>query len=545
MYQFRVNSGAILSSLILILTLAACGSTPVQDQKRTAVWDTDQRTAEAGPNPLTKYLRRQDTTQGKTYPLAEDINNYGRRGPGSSVGSINPGRANDGFYNGQTNMPDNPYAQPYPGRRQHSIPDSGYFADRFTQPGYNRQRAQDDTQGGYLPYGQPAGRQSVKVGLLVPLSGQYDHIGQAMLKASELAAFKVGARNVTILPRDTKGTAEGARQAVRSALDEGAELILGPFTSGSTKAVAPLAREADVNVISFTTDWSAAGDGVFTMGFLPFSQVTHIVRHAAENNMRRVGVLAPDTAYARTVMQTFQREADRFGVNVVKKAFFPPSDENIAPILRQFTEYDPRVEALNQKIRPLKAKIQTIENNPELQERINAIQSGESEGTLPFDAVFLPVGGETAKSVANLLSFYDMESDKVIRLGTGLWDDRALATETNLDGARFAAPSPRTRTVFEQDYTRYYGAAPPRLASLAYDATALAIVLANIGQSSGRGLTYNTEDITNPNGFEGVDGIFRFRPDGLIDRALAILIYEDKQIKILERAPTTFQMNRY
>jgi branched-chain amino acid transport system substrate-binding protein len=155
--------------------------------------------------------------------------------------------------------------------------------------------------------------------------------------------------------------------------------------------------------------------------------------------------------------------------------------------------------------------------------------------------VLLPVGGDLAKGLGNMLSQYDLSARNVRRLGTGLWDDASLSTEPGLDGGWFAAPSPQNRVSFENRFNTLYRETPPRLASLAYDATALAAVLARTGIKQAGYPSFDRNSIANPNGFAGIDGIFRFRPDGNVERGLAILQLNKGRIEVVEDAPRTFQ----
>jgi branched-chain amino acid transport system substrate-binding protein len=129
----------------------------------------------------------------------------------------------------------------------------------------------------------------------------------------------------------------------------------------------------------------------------------------------------------------------------------------------------------------------------------------------------------------------------VRRLGTGLWFYVSLASDKALAGAWFAAPDPGLRRDFERRYVDNYGLQPPRLATLAYDATALAAVLARNGWQQGGQVSFDREAIGNPNGFAGVDGVFRFRPDGLIERGLGVLEFRGGMISVVDPAPATFQ----
>jgi len=121
-------------------------------------------------------------------------------------------------------------------------------------------------------------------------------------------------------------------------------------------------------------------------------------------------------------------------------------------------------------------------------------------------------------------------------IGTGLWDDESLARNPALYGGWFAAPDPALRRDFDRRYLENYGSAPPRLATLAYDATALAAVLSRGTQDN----PYSRQRLTNPRGFAGIDGVFRLRPDGLNDRGLAVLEVQSGRARVIDAAPTAF-----
>ena len=358
---------------------------------------------------------------------------------------------------------------------------------------------------------QPAANlPAVKVGILLPLSGQHKNLGDSMLKAAQMALFDIGHTNFELIPRDTKGTPEGAREATKSALNDGAQLLLGPIFSSSVRAAKPVAASGRVNMIAFSTDWSLAGGNTYIMGFLPFDQVERVTNFAARNNISRVGLLAPESDYGRVVTSAFQNTAPRNNISVTATKTFPQKTQNLAPVVREFTRYDAR-----------------------------AASGALSQA--PFDAVMMPVGGSQARAIGSLLTHYELPPRTVRRLGTGLMDEAALASETNLEGTWFAAPAPAARKNFEDRFIQTYGLRPQRLSTLAFDATALAAVLARRGlEQSGRP-AFDRGSINNPNGFSGIDGIFRFRNNNTIERGLAVLEFRRGQIVVIDNPPTTFQ----
>ena len=120
-------------------------------------------------------------------------------------------------------------------------------------------------------------------------------------------------------------------------------------------------------------------------------------------------------------------------------------------------------------------------------------------------------------------------------LGTALWNDPRLGTEPTLVGGWFAAPTPRLWDNFKARYQQSFGSAPPRIASLAYDATALAAVLA---QQPGGG--FRQETLAQRGGFVGIDGIFRFLPSGEVERGLAVMELQRGEVRVIDPAPQSF-----
>src|SRR5262249_49253496 len=135
-------------------------------------------------------------------------------------------------------------------------------------------------------------------------------------------------------------------------------------------------------------------------------------------------------------------------------------------------------------------------------------------GKTDADAVFIPLGGAVLRAAAPSLGTAGLNRDKVKLLGTGIWNDPANIQEPTLTGAWFAAPDPKGEMSLDDKYRGAFGANPPALAALSYDAIALVGVLAK-GEPYKR---FTRQALTDPNGFSGVEGIFRFAPDGTAQR---------------------------
>jgi len=151
-------------------------------------------------------------------------------------------------------------------------------------------------------------------------------------------------------------------------------------------------------------------------------------------------------------------------------------------------------------------------------------------------AVLVPVAPARLPGVLGALSSAGIDNKSVQLIGTGVWDVPGVGSDTMLRGAWYAAPDPARRADFERKFIATYGRPPQRLATLAFDAVALAAALARAKP----GGDFSAEAITNPNGWSGVDGVFRFLPDGRAERSLAVIEVQGDRSKVVSSAPTSF-----
>ena len=374
----------------------------------------------------------------------------------------------------------------------------------------------------------------VSVALLLPLSGPSAELGQALFEAAQLALFDVGNEDFVLLPLDTVGTPEGAAAAASQALADGARLVLGPLFSGSVAAVAPMTRIAGVNVVAFSSDRSVARPGVYLMGFLPAQQVTRVVEYAIGRDLKWFTALAPSNAYGQSMVTALSQATTAAGGVLVEPLFFPAEAEtakDVEEIVRFMANYDVRRSALLAQRQQLMAQDDEISDAALL--RLEGI---DTIGGAGFDAVLLPEGGSRLLSISPLFPYFDIDSPEVRLLGTYQWESVVDEREPALFGGWFAAPPPEARADFEQRFEANFGYKPPRLASLAYDAVALAGALARLPGGQG----FSAETLTNGSGFRGVDGIFRLTRDGGNERGLAVLEVTPDGVKTVDEAPKSF-----
>lgn len=366
------------------------------------------------------------------------------------------------------------------------------------------------------PSAAPAG--PAKIALLVPLSGPNAELGQAILNAAQLALFEAGGEQLTLVPRDTGGTSQGAATAARAAIGEGVRLLLGPLLATEVEAVKPLARDAHLNVIAFSTVTDLAGGNTFLMGFLPRQEVVREVGYARERGLARFAALVPDSAYGHLVADALRAVVPATGAAVATVAFYDPRAGDSA--------------AAVQRLLPAGGAPPAA---PPADPAATATAPSPPPAP-PFDALLLPEGGAQLRQLAHGLVAAGLDTRAVRLLGSGLWDVPDIGNEPALAGGWFAASPPDARRDFERRYRATYGRDPPRLASLGYDAAALAAALAH----GSAGPPFSRDAILNPNGFTGVDGLFRFTPQGLVQRGLAVLEVGPHGDTVVSPAPQSF-----
>lgn len=347
-----------------------------------------------------------------------------------------------------------------------------------------------------------AGDGSIKVALLLPLTGRNAELGRALEHAATLSLFdqyaslspkRLGIK-VTLLPVDTGDTDETAKSATEKAIEAGAQLLIGPVFGDTVRAVAPLAQAKKIPLISLSNNKAVAAPGAYVFGFAPEQQAARMIQYAIKGGKQRIGALIPDTPYGRAVLAS---------ANQVLRA----NELAFAAVAR----YSPQGVGIDAAVEEL-------------------LPSG---GEPVFDVLFLPESGQAL--IPLLRSVQTRTTSNLTLIGTGLWDDYNLIRKVNLQGALFAS-SPATLTqAFEKRFANTYHYTPPRIASLAYDAVALAVTLA----TSGRG--FANEVLTHRAGFSGpANGLFRFQKDGTSERKLAVMLVQGAGFIVVDAASINF-----
>lgn len=351
---------------------------------------------------------------------------------------------------------------------------------------------------GFLHMGNMSpGQIPVRVGVLLPFSNgspATHQLATSMMNAAEMALYDSGNHNIILITADEGGSGPEAAEAARKLLAAGAEVILGPLFSQSVAAVAPVARDRGVPVIAFSTNREVAGNGTYLLSFQPENEVRRIISYAASQGHSNFAALVPQNAYGDHIADAFRANVTAASAKLVDLERFNSSTGDV--------------------VAPATAIAAT---NP--------------------DALLVAQGGQLLRAIAPTLAYDGLDSSHVKLLGTGVWDDPSILGEATLVDGWFAAPQPDADEAFLARYQTTFGSKPPQLTTLAYDAVSL-VALLSTGAPYHR---FTAQALTDPNGFAGVTGIFRFDSNGACERGLAVLAVGEDGFTVVSPAPTTFQ----
>jgi branched-chain amino acid transport system substrate-binding protein len=341
--------------------------------------------------------------------------------------------------------------------------------------------------------GEALGTGPVRVGMILPLTqngGGPSPIGVSMRNAAQLAIDGFGAPYITLMVQDDHSSADTAAKAAQAELGAGAQLILGPVFANDVRAASAATKSAGRPMIAFSTDVSVASAGVYLLSFLIQGYVDRIIQYAVSSGKKSFAIMTPQNDYGQVAADRFQDRAQSLNAQVVVSARY--STGQMAGAAQQ----------------------------------VAAVQG-------QIDALFIPEQADAMPAVAGALSSANV---KTKLLGTGVWNDARVLKLPQMQGAWFSAPDSSGFDAFAQRYKAKFNSEPARLATLSYDAVTLAAALARNGGPD----PFSQAALTNVSGFNGADGVFRFRSDGTNERGLAVMEIDGAAAKVVSPAPRSF-----
>jgi branched-chain amino acid transport system substrate-binding protein len=359
----------------------------------------------------------------------------------------------------------------------------------------------------------------LKVAVLVPLTGNNARVGQAIANAATLALLEMGGGRIKLTNYNTE---TGAAAAAQAAIADGAKVILGPLFAGEVRVVQPVARAAGVPVITFSNDASVAQAGTYVLGFQPSQEIARVVDYAKRRGINRFGALVPQGQYGSIASRAMQNAVQSSGGALTAIESYPRDRAKLFASARRVTNYEGRLQAAR--------------NAAAAQSSANA--AVPTLAPPPFEGLLIADGGGLARAFVPVLRQFGAAPPRVRLIGPGLWAaEPEIAGEPGLIGAWFAAVPDDEFNAMARRYRGQFGANPPRLASLGYDAV---LLVAGVSQGWRSGQAFPTAALGASGGFTGVDGIFRFRASGVAERGMEVLEVTGGGFRTVSPAPRAF-----
>lgn len=342
----------------------------------------------------------------------------------------------------------------------------------------------------------------VPVALLVPRgsgnSGD-DILAQSLENAARLAASELRGASIDLRVYSTGANSQLAAQQASKAVDDGAKIIIGPVYAEAANAAGVAVAGRGVNVLAFSNNPAIAGGNVFVLGPTFDNTAERLVSYAVSQGRNRIVIVHGNDVAGQTGRSAIQRAAAGRGAQIVGSVDYELSQQGVAAAV-------PRIKS-------------AVSGSG-----ANAIfMTSTSSGALPLFSSLLPGAGVSS----NTTQF----------IGLTRWD---IPTQTlslpGLQGGWFALPDPGRTAAFASRYQAAYGVAPHPIGSLAFDG--VAAIGALVAQGNRDALTRAA--LTQANGFQGVSGVFRLRPNGTNERALAVAVVRNGAPVIVDRAPQSF-----
>lgn len=379
----------------------------------------------------------------------------------------------------------------------------------------------------------------LRVSILLPLSGPLKEAGDSMLKAAQMSLFDHAPKTLLLYPQDTKGTVEGTRAAMETALRDKTDIVLGPLLSTNVTEVSYPLEMSNVPVIAFSSDHKVADKNTFLLNYMPAKQAELMAQHMVNLGYTRIATLTPENTYGHEVLTAFNNALKARGLTPVIQSTFNPNSNDHTAALEKLVQLSKSKQVLNKQRAELQQEYNMLGDamDDDRKAELSKLKSAKAQPLIEFDALFVPASGEIMPLMASQLAYYDIDSSHILIAGTAQWNtDKIRQNKAEyLSGSHFIAPSTQSSKSFETIYTQTYGKKPHPLSALAYDAV---MVVGQLFEENPQKIHDLKEFLVREEGFSGASGAFKFNQTGVSEHLYDIMELTPYAFKQIEAAPS-------
>ena len=366
-----------------------------------------------------------------------------------------------------------------------------------------------------LPVSKIFAEDKIRIGLVVPLSGEYSTIGDSIIKSTRLALNKINDEKFEIVPGDTKANPIDALKASKALYDQGIKIIIGPVFNESTKYLDEL---NDVTFISLTNKIYGNPPNVISAGVNAISQLQTIDKFRNLNEIQRTIFLIPKSDYRKEVEQAIKKTK----LKLKDKYFYDMDPTLLTSQIEKVTRYPERKQNLLNEI-------ERIENSSLInkEKKLEELNKKDTLGGINFDSVIIADFGESLKSVATSLLYTDVSSKRISYITLNQWFDNSLLKENSLQPIYFPSINKENFELFKVEYNNAYKKKANQLSFLSYDLVGLVYFLIYSNN-----FDQDKKIFYKKNKFKGKIGIFEIDKNTITHQLNLYSINDEKFIKI-------------
>ena len=336
-------------------------------------------------------------------------------------------------------------------------------------------------------------KKKIKIGLLVPMSGEKNKLGQSIIKSTKLALKDIGTNDIEIYPKDT---GQDPNQTLQSAIDLkrlGVEIVIGPVFFENVKY---LSEVDGIIFLSLTNKTESLPSNVISSGVNSISQLNAIKKFTELNELKKTILLTPDLNYKEEIKRAIKKSK----LKISKHYIYNIEPTKLTQRIEEITNYKIRKQNLADEIK----RIELSDIDEEIKKRkVEKLNRKYTIGNVSFDSLIISDFDESLKSVITSFLYTDVSPKDKYFITLNQWFDESLLSEKNIQPLYYPSINKENLESFENKFTESYNEKPNHLSLLSYDLIGLIYYL-----SLKTDLSDTQQLFKKENSFKGKIGVF-------------------------------------
>ncbi|MBL6785626.1 MAG: penicillin-binding protein activator [Rickettsiales bacterium] len=401
-------------------------------------------------------------------------------------------------------------------------------------------------------------KNEIKIALMLPLSGKYEKIGNEILNAATLAIFDNHDPRIVLKVFDTEGSDLKTIEATKEIISEGYQIIIGPVFSQNVAVMQPLIKDEDIFVFTFSNDIAIATENTFLLGIDFRQQIHRLINYTSGNDYTYYLSLLPANDFGSYAIQELRRSVEKNNGVVLKSEFYTqgvalsqnvkrllnvanesPTDNTGRPLFMNQEQLDEYYENSQQEVSEVVednlVEVDSIGDLVEVKDTDEEILVEETYAPKLFDEykliLFIPDGGKVLEDTISLLEQYNFPKDRIKIVGISNWYNSSALKSKTLNDSWFVDIPHDNLKLYEEHYLNSFNSKSSRLSAYAYDAVSVITALFAYSDDAD---DFGNLTITQDIGFNGINGVFKFRPDGISERLLSVYSVNNSNLEQID-----------